>query len=227
MDHRRGVEHGGPRPDARRTGGRRWRGRARRPRRRRPRATRAPAGAARRRSGTRQRMRSRWAARARTRFWPSQPAAPVTTAVEAGSDMGTSAASVSVTGTCRDRGAERQVSARNWSQLRVAMAMIAACGLTPGASGMSDPSFTRRLPVPPHPTEAVGSGAPAILAHAHARREMHGHQVGARPGHLVPPGAELVDLADDGAADHRGVQLGGARPRGASRRGARGRGPGG
>jgi hypothetical protein len=45
---------------------------------------------------TRQRTRSRSAARARTRFWPSQPEAPVTTTVAAAGPVGTSARVVSL-----------------------------------------------------------------------------------------------------------------------------------
>ena len=83
----------------------------------------------------------------------------MTTTAAAGVEVGTSAARGSVTGTCPclvggsgagrtgsgDGVAAHQPSVRNWSQLRVAMAMIAACGLTPGASGMSEASLTRRL----------------------------------------------------------------------------------
>ena len=72
-----------------------------------------------------------------------------------------------------------QSCARNWSALRAAIAMIAACGFTPGASGSSDASLTRRLRVAPDAAEAVGAGRGAVLAHAHRRREVHGHQVGA------------------------------------------------
>ena len=44
-----------------------------------------------------------------------------------------------------------QASDRKWSLLRAAIAMIAACGFTPGASGSSDASLTRRFAVAPAP----------------------------------------------------------------------------
>jgi hypothetical protein len=52
--------------------------------------------------------------------------------------------------TDRDRTAaflagSRYETERNWSLLRSAIAMIAACGFTPGASGRSDASLTRRF----------------------------------------------------------------------------------
>ena len=79
-----------------------------------------------------------------------------------------------------------QASARNWSLLRAAIAMIAPCGFTPGASGTQRRVADPKVVEPPHPPEAVGAGTRTVLAHAHARREMDGHQVGAVPRHARP-----------------------------------------
>ena len=51
-------------------------------------------------SWTRHRTRARWSARVRTRFWPSHPAAPVTTTVDAGARSAAGVVFGAVTGPC-------------------------------------------------------------------------------------------------------------------------------
>src|SRR5688572_18376849 len=117
-------------------------------------------------TGTRQRTRSRCPTRARTRFWPSHPEAPVTTAVAAGSDVGTSEeGSISVTGTCRGsegagittRGSRRRASRLGQELVAVAGGDGHDGGLGVDAGGVGDqrPVVDPQVSQAPHPAEAV------------------------------------------------------------------------
>ena len=101
--------------------------------------------------------------------------------------------------------------ARKWSALRAAMAMIAACGLTPGRVGQQRGVVDAQVSEAAHPPEAVGAGRPRSSPIRTRRREVHGHEVRlpARSSASHQP-TRSSPVADDRPADDRRVQLGGA-----------------
>ena len=100
---------------------------------------------------------------------------------------------------------------RKWSLLRAAIAMIVPCGLTPGASGSSDASFTRRF-VKPHTRPKLSA---PVRSRFSPMRTVDVRCTVIRLARLresrVPPLHEVVGAARDDAAGHRRVHLGGAR----------------
>ena len=83
-------------------------------------------------------------------------------------------------------------SPRNWSALRAAIAMIAALRVHARRVGQQRRVVDAQVGAAPHPAEAVGAGAVAVLADAHRRREVHGHEVRPVAGERVPPLHEVV-----------------------------------
>ena len=157
VDQAGGVEHGAPRRRRRRAGrARRGRGRRRRRPRRCGRPARAAAASA--ASWTRHRTRARSPGEGADEVLPEPPGG-------AGDDDVVGRGRVAREG--GDGGVHRS-SARSASALRAAIVMIAACGFTPGASGSSEASLTRRFARAVHPAEAVGARGRRVGPHPDA-----------------------------------------------------------